>query len=226
MRIVIKLGGHLFTSELDPERISSYTEVLRKLISEGHQVVVVAGGGEVSRKYISAARKLGATEVMCDELGIDVARMNAQLLIIRLGKEAYPEPPSSNKELRLALASGKIVILGGLHPGQSTNAVAAAAAEEIRADLLINATNVDGVYSADPKSDSRAKLFSRITPSELIDLLISKSFGAGGYELFDMVAIKIVERSKIPTVIIDGKKPENIIRVIHGEKLGTRLIYD
>jgi uridylate kinase len=226
LRIAIKLGGHLFPLKLDPEKISSYTEILRKLAAQGHQIVVVAGGGEVSRKYISAARKLGATEALCDELGIEVARLNAQLLIIKLGEEAYPKPPSSNRELRLALASGKIVILGGLHPGQSTNAVAAMAAEEMRADLLINATNVDGVYSADPKKDPQAKFLSKIESSKLIDLLLSKSFGAGGYELFDMVAIKIVERSKIPTVIIDGRKPENIMRVIHGEKLGTHLIYD
>lgn len=225
LRIAIKIGGHLFPFELDPARISSYAETFLKLRSEGHQLLAVAGGGEVSRKYISVARQLGATEAFCDELGIEVARLNALLLITKLGGEAYPRPPSSNEELRLALTSGKIVILGGLHPGQSTNAVAAVAAEEMRADMLINATNVEGVYSADPKKDKKAKLLGEVKPSALVDLLGSKSFGAGGYELFDVVAVKIVERSKIPVVIIDGRKPENIIRVIHGEKLGTRLVY-
>lgn len=226
MRVAVKIGGHLFPFELDAARISSYAEVFLKLRSEGHQILAVAGGGEVSRKYISAARQLGATEAFCDELGIKVACLNARLLITKLGGDAYPRPPSNNEELRLALASGKIVVLGGLHPGQSTNAVAAVASEEMRADILINATNVEGVYSADPKKDPKAKLLDEVKSSKLIDLLGSKSFGAGGYELFDMVAIKIVERSKIPVVIIDGRDPENIIRVIRGEKLGTRLIYD
>jgi uridylate kinase len=151
LRIAIKLGGHLFPYDLDTKKLSSYVEILRRLKSEKHYVLVVAGGGEIARKYISAARQLGAAEALCDELGIMVANLNARLLIAKLEDDAYPIPPSNNEELRLALVSGKIVVLGGLQPGQSTNAVAAIAAEVMKADLLINATNVEGVYSADPK---------------------------------------------------------------------------
>jgi len=225
MRVAIKLGGHLFPFDMDVSRISSYTDVLLRLKSEGHQILVVAGGGEVSRKYISVARRLGATEAFCDNLGIVVSRLNASLLIAKLGENAYPKSPSNNDELRVALDSGKITILGGLQPGQSTNAVAAIAADEMKADLFVNATNVEGVYTLDPKKDPKAKLMAEIDSSKLIEMLATKGFEAGGYELFDIVAAKIVERSKIPTVIIDGRKPENIIRAVHGESIGTRLLY-
>jgi uridylate kinase len=225
LRVAIKLGGHLFPFNMDVARISSYTDVLLRLKSEGHQILVVAGGGEVSRKYISTARQLGATESFCDDLGIVVSRLNASLLIAKLGDNAYPISPLNSDELRVALDSGKITILGGLQPGQSTNAVAAIAADEMKADLLVNATNVEGVFTSDPKKDPKAKLLTEISISELIEMLIAKGFEAGGYELFDIVAAKIVERSKIPTVIIDGRKPENIVRAVHGEPLGTRLNY-
>ncbi|HJX22819.1 MAG TPA: UMP kinase [Candidatus Bathyarchaeia archaeon] len=225
MRVAIKLGGHLFPFDMDVTRISSYTDVLLRLKSEGHQILVVAGGGEVSRKYISTARRLGATEAFCDDLGIAVSRLNASLLMAKLGENAYPKSPSNQDELRVALEGDKITVLGGLQPGQSTNAVAAIAADEMRADLLVNATNVEGVYTSDPKKDPKAKLLTEIDSSRLIEILFNKGFEAGGYELFDMVAAKIVERSKIPTVIIDGRKPENIARVVHGEIMGTRLRY-
>ncbi len=225
MRVAIKLGGHLFPFNMDAARITSYADVLLQLKSEGHLILVVAGGGEASRKYISIARQLGATEAFCDDLGISVSRLNASLLIAKLGENAYPKVPVNQDELKVALEGGKITVLGGLQPGQSTNAVAAIAAEEMRANLLVNATNVEGVYTSDPRRDSKAQLLVEIDSSRLIEILIDKGFEAGGYELFDMVAAKIVERSKIPTVIIDGRKPENIARVVHGETIGTRLRY-
>jgi len=224
LRIAIKIGGHVFPFRLDLKRISEYAEVFKRLRSDGHRLIVITGGGEEARKYIDAARKLGGSELVCDLIGIQVSRLNARLLISRLGIDAYPEPPTNVEELRKAFETEKIVILGGLQPGQSTNAVAALSAESIDAALLINATDVDGVYTADPQKDANAKKLDKINADDLLKKIMSKELWAGTYELFDPVAIKIVKRSRILTRIIDGRKVGNIARVIRGEELGTLIL--
>jgi uridylate kinase len=223
VKLVIKIGRYIFDGSFDTEKISTYVKLFRTLKRDFHKIVVVTGGGEDSRNYIRAARKLGGSEFICDVLGIGVSRLNALLFIAGLREDAYPEPPSTLEELRKAFEGGKIVIMGGLQPGQSTNAVAALAAEAIGANLLINATNIDGVYSADPKLNSKAQKLKVITTDKLLKMVLDGTLLAGRYELFDPIAIKIVGRSKIPARIIDGRKPDNIIRVIKGEDIGTLI---
>ena len=224
MKAVIKLTGSIFPSKLNIDRISEYVKLFVELKNEGHKIVLVAGGGEQARKYISAARKMGASEVSCDLIGINVARLNARLLIAGLGEDAYSEPPINVVELRKAFESGKIVVLGGLQPGQSTNAVGIISAESIEADLFINTTDVEGVFSEDPKKKQDAKLLRQISADEILRIALSYRVDAGSYKLFDPVAAKMVKRSRIPTRILDGRNPENIRKVFHGEELGTLIV--
>lgn len=223
MKTVIKLGGHLFPSRLSPETISVYAETLINIRTIGHRLVVVIGGGKVAREYIDAARRLGASEFACDLIGIEVARLNARLFIAKLGEDAYPEPVTSLPELRRTFETRKIVFLGGLQPGQSTNAVGILSAEAVNADLFINATDVDGVYTADPEEDSTARKLDVVKTDVLLKMLLANELWAGGYPLFDPVAIKIVERSGIPTRIIDGRNPTNIEEAAKGKALGTLI---
>ena len=222
-KLVVKIGRHLFSSNIDAKKILTYAELFQKLQKNGFRIVVVTGGGEEARKYIAVARELGVSEFICDILGIGVSRLNAFLLIAGIGDAAYPEPPSTLEELRKAFENEKIVVMGGLQAGQSTNAVAALAAEAIGADLLINATDIDGVYTVDPKKDPNAKKFMVIKTNELLKLVLDSKLLAGKYELFDPIAIKIVERSKIPTRIIDGTKTDNIELVVKGKPIGTLI---
>jgi uridylate kinase len=223
LKVVIKIGGHVFASEPDVKGIKEYSELLRKLNDDGHKVVAVMGGGEEARKYIQIAKKLGGSELICDIFGIEVSRLNARLLITALGEDAYPEPPVSIEDLMKAFEGGKIVVMGGLQPGHSTNAVGILAAEAIGADLFVNATNVDGVYTSDPKKDPKARKLNIIKTDELLSLTSIKRIEAGSYSLFDPVAIRIVERSHIPTRIVDGRNPKNIERAIRGEAVGTLI---
>jgi len=224
MKIVIKIGGYAFPSEIDVGLIIEYANILRQLRKDGHIVVAVTGGGENARKYINSARKLGGAEFLCDLIGIHVSRLNAYLLITKLGEDAYPNPPTSIDELMQALMTGKIVVVGGLQPGQSTNAVAAIAAEAVGADMLINTTDVDGVYTADPKKDPHAKKLPVVNIKEFIDIVSGEKMFAGSYDLFDLPALKIIERSKIPTWIVNGRSVENVAKAILGEKVGTHVI--
>ncbi|MGQ9543304.1 MAG: UMP kinase [Candidatus Bathyarchaeia archaeon] len=225
MRIVIKAGGYLFSPEIDIENIRRFSIVIKKLRNMGHSIVIVTGGGFRARQYIEAVRRLGGDEAYCDDVGIRFARLNALLLISALGDDAYPEVPEDTQELRVYHQLGKIVVLGGLQPGQSTNAVAAISAEAVGADMLINATDVDGVYLKDPKIDPSARRLEEISIKEFMKIILDEKAVAGGYKLFDPVAVKIIERSKIPTWILNGRDPENILRVVEGLKVGTRIVF-
>ena len=219
--MVIKLSGSLFDSDI--LEITKLSELIKKLVREGVRFVLVAGGGAEARKFIKRGRRLGLDESTLDEIGIQVARLNAMLLIGGLGDLAYPSVPTTLEELTLAFETGKVVVLGGLHPGQSTNAVAALAAERVKADLFINATDVDGVYDRDPDLYPSAKLLSEIDLKELKRILGRTSTKAGTYELLDPIALRIIERSKLKCIIVRCKA-DIIEKAIKGEKVGTVVV--
>ncbi len=228
MRAVLKIGGSLLYNtdgKVLTDKIREYAVIIKSLVQDGHSLVIVVGGGKPARTFITAARELGASEAQCDWLGIKLARNNAELLCAALGELAYPRIIETLDELETAILHGKIVLMGGLIPGQSTNAVAAVAAETVHAEMLFNATNVDGVYDRDPKKDG-AILLDIITINQLTDILSESGTKAGEYKLFDPVAIRVVARSKIPTTIFNGSNPDNVARVFRREKIGTRIIHD
>jgi len=202
--------------------LKDYATFLVK-ISKICQPVVIAGGGNIARHYISHARSSGADESTLDELGIEVSRLNAKLLIYSLQNRAYPHPPTTLQEVRHAVDSGQIVIAGGLHPGQSTNGTAALIAEKIQADQFLNATDVDGVYDMDPNKNKKAKKFKQIELKNLRNMLIHEDSIAGGYDLMDIVALKIIERSKIKTRILKAD-PKILEKAIKGEDVGTKIV--
>ncbi|MHA2072030.1 MAG: UMP kinase [Candidatus Thorarchaeota archaeon] len=228
MRAVLKLGGSLLYDDkghILANIVRDYAKVVASMIKDGHSMVIVVGGGRPARVFISAARHLGASEAQCDWLGIKVARNNAELLCAALGKIAYPKIVETLDELETAILFGKVVLMGGLNPGQSTNAVAALAAETVQADILLNATNVDGVYDRNPKI-SGAKKLDAVTIDQLSEILSGSGTRAGEYKLFDPVAIRVVGRSKIPTVIFNGNDPENLRKIMKGSRIiGSRIVH-
>ncbi|MCD4842479.1 MAG: UMP kinase [Methanosarcinales archaeon] len=222
MILVVSIGGSVLTSNLDPERIRKYASSIQAL-AEKHTTYIVVGGGRIARDYITAARDLGANEVECDIIGIDMTRINAKLLIAALGSTAYPVPLTSYQDARNAALSGKVVVMGGLIPGQTTDAVSAVLAEYVGADLLINATSVDGVYTADPNLDSKAEKISSMTPSQLVDIVIKINMSAGSNSPLDPLAAKIIQRCGIKTFVIDGREPGNINEAAAGRHNGTLI---
>jgi len=219
-RIVIKLSGSLFGLE-DTKKIKQFAEFFVR-ISKMCQPIIIAGGGTIARHYILHARSSGADESTLDELGIEVSRLNAKLLIYALQDKAYPHPPINLKEVAHATDSGLIVVTGGLHPGQSTNATAALIAEKVRASVFLNATDVDGVYDSDPNKNKNAKKFKKIPIKKLRSMLVHQDSLAGSYDLMDIVALKVIERSKIKTRVI--KADIKILeRVIKGNPEGTEI---
>ena len=223
MKVVLKLGGFVFDSELSGSKLHGYVKVL-EAFSRRNRVVIVTGGGSIARRYIAAARELGASEFVSDQIGIHVSRLNARLLASGLGESAFPKIPESPDGMIEAMGSGLIVVMGGLQPGQSTNAVAALAAEAMGADLLVNATDVDGVYTADPRKDRNAKKLDEVTPEKLMVILSTKGIRAGEYDLMDPLAIRIIQRCRLPAVIVDGRSPSNVEKAMQGKRIGTRIV--
>ncbi len=220
-RIVIKLSGRIFGLD-NVKMLKDYASFLVK-ISKICQPIVVAGGGNIARHYITHARSSGADESTLDELGIDISRLNAKLLIYALKNKAYSHPPTTLQEVKHAVDDGLIVVTGGLHPGQSTNGTAALIAEKISAEQFLNATDVDGVYDMDPNKFKNAKKFKRIEIKKLRNMLVREDSIAGGYDLMDIVALKIIERSKIKTRIL--KADIKILeKAIKGEDVGTEIV--
>ncbi len=218
MKIVLSLGGSVFEGV---ERIKGFANVLDE-IAEEHKLFVVVGGGKMARELIEKARNLGANEVMCDYLGIAVTRINAMLLAFAM-KNSAKKIPENFIEAEELSKNYKAVVMGGTFPGHTTDATAALLAEFVGADLFLNATSVDGIYSEDPRKNPNAYKFEKISPRELLMLVAKEQSKAGVNVVMDILAVKILERSKIKAVVFRGE-PENIKRIVNGEKIGTLVI--
>ena len=222
MRIVITVGGSIIIKDHDYRRFKDYADVLKEMAAE-NEIFVVVGGGRTARDYIGIARGLGVSEALCDDVGIDVTRLNARLLVMALGEDAYPVVPQNFRQALEFSSSGKIIVMGGTEPAHSTDAVGSILAEFVDADMLVNATSVDGLYDKDPNKYPDAKMFNEVTPSRMMELMSSNEIKAGTYEFFDTTAIQIIKRSAIDTVIVNGNDAQNVQRALT-QKIGTRIV--
>lgn len=215
MPVVVNVGGSVLAPSPGSDRFQEYAEALSTIQED---VFVVVGGGGAARDYISIARGLGANEAVCDKIGIDVTRLNARLLISALGRRAYPEPPENYQAAEAAMAAhGQFVVMGGVAPGQSTDAVAAILAEYVDAEKLIFATSVPGIFERDPNTHPEAEMIPEISPSDLVDLVMRIEIKAGSKSPVDPLATKIIERSRINARVLGGEDPWTVVDAVEGD---------
>jgi uridylate kinase len=216
--VVLSLGGSVLVKDDDP---SAYISELAEMIvdvSSRVKLYIVAGGGRTARYYIRAGRALGATEECLDLMGIGATRLNARLVVSALKGHACPEPPKDYEEAVRAGAAFPIVVMGGVVPGVTTDAVSARLAERVKATRVVNATSVDGAYTADPKKDVCARRIARMSHDELVKLVSGTAKGAGPTTVFDPVGAEVLLRVRIPLVIVDGRSIKNLKLAIEGEE--------
>lgn len=225
-RVVAAVGGSVLVPSLEEHRLKEWADTLIRLSEKGIQVFVVVGGGGEARRYISACRDIALDEASSDEIGIMVTRINAALLIGALKEYAYPRAAESYLQAKEFAVSGKIVVMGGVTPGQTTDAVGAVLAEETNSSMLLDLTAVDGIYTADPKRDPSAKKFDTMTPAELISLIMKEKMNAGSNMIIDLVAAKVTERSGVPLVVIDGRDPKILEDALLDGKFSGTVVGD
>jgi len=225
MRVVVSIGGNVLAPDLDAARVEAHAATIEGLVESGHEVGVVTGGGTVAREYIGTARELGANEIDLDELGIRVTRLNARLLIAALGEAAAPAPAETLVDADVALRRGEVPIMGGTAPGHTTDAVGTALAESVDADLVVYATSVSGVFDADPDGDGDATKFDELTAPELVDVVQSIDIEAGSNAPVDLLAAKLLQRSGLRGIVLDGTDPDAVRRAVEaGEHGGTDVV--
>ncbi len=221
MNIVLKLGGHvIFGEQINTDLLKQYVSIIGDLFDGGRWVVVV-GGGEIARKYIKAAKQLGLDEASCDEAAIKITRVNAYLFARSLGDKACQKIPETVDEIRLLSDTGRVVVAGGLQPGQSTMAVSILAASVVGAERIVVATDVDGIYSDDPKKNREAKLIPHMSYEEMAELARKVSQNAGKYQIIDMVGMAMLFRTRIPLYYVNGYKPDMVKDAVLGKRAGT-----
>jgi uridylate kinase len=228
MRVVVSVGGSVLVPDPDSNRVAAYAAVIEELVGAGHEVAAVVGGGGVAREYIGAARALGANEIELDQLGIAVTRLNARLLLAALDEELAASTVAEEYEAGAeALHRGDVAVMGGVVPAQTTDAVAAALAEYVGADLLVYATSVPGVFSADPNEEPDAERYDELTAAELVETVASMEMTAGASAPVDLLATKVIQRAGLDTYVLDGADPERVHRaVVDGDFDGTRVVAD
>lgn len=225
MKVVLSIGGSVLAPDLEPARVRDYADAVEQLVDAGCSLGVVVGGGGVAREYIRAARELGANEIQLDQLGIAVTRLNARLLIAALGETAAVSPAHDYETAVETIRRGEVAVMGGAVPGQTTDAVSAAIAESVEADLLVFATSVDGVYSADPNANDDVERYPELTAGELVEVISGIEMSAGSSAPVDLLGAKLIERSGMRTIVLDGSDPSEVVdAVLAGEHTGTDIL--
>ena len=227
-RILLKLSGESLAGEnkqgINTQRLAEYAEQVKSIAQKGIQVGIVIGGGNIFRG-LSGAQK-GFDRVKGDQMGMLATVINALALASALESIGQPvrvltsirmEPIgdfySPAKAQRL-LDKGNVVILAGGTgaPYFTTDTGSSLRALEIKADVMLKGTRVDGIYTADPEKDPTATKFSEITYDEVI---------RRGLKVMDLTAIVMCKDNGLPIYVFDMDKVGNLEKVINGEQIGT-----
>lgn len=225
-RVILKLSGEALAGDsnigIDSQTISNIAEKVKELANNGVQVAIVVGGGNFWRGRSSK----GMDRTTADHMGMLATVINALALQDALERIDIPtrvqtaiemrqiaEPYIRRKAVR-HLEKGRVVIFaaGIGNPYFSTDTTAALRAAEIEAEVILLAKKVDGVYDSDPAVNKDAKKFEKLS---YIDV-INKGLG-----VMDSTAASLCMDNKIPIIVFDLKNPNNIIKVIKGEMIGT-----
>ncbi len=221
MRIVVKIGGSVVASPPNPKLIQKYAELIKDLRRQGYEVAVVVGGGRLAREIVDLARKLSLSEREQDELAISVSRLFAQILSMKIGGYQWRNVPTTPEEAAGILRKRGVVVMGGVKPGMTTDAVAALVASKSGADLIIKATDQNGIYTRDPRKHPDAKKLDEVSFEDLGKLLAENRHKAGIHQILDPEAIRILRDKRIKTVVINGFNPQNVLLAVRGAKVGT-----
>jgi uridylate kinase len=221
MRVVFRIGGSVVASPVNTELMNKYVEILKSVRAKGHEVAVVVGGGQLAREFIGIAKDLGLGMQAQDEIAISVSRLFAQLFLKKFGGSACSKVALTLDDAAECLSSGKIVVMGGLKPGITTDTVATLVAERLNAGLLVKGTDQEGIYNKDPRKHSDAVKLDHLALEDLVGVFSENRHKAGIHQIIDPEAVKVLKRKRVKLIVVNGFRPENILAAVKGEKVGT-----
>ncbi len=135
--------------------------------------------------------------------------------------EINPMEEEYTEDAAELVEGGNDVVMGGLKPGMTTDAVAAMLADDIKADLLVKATDQDGIFNRDPRKFPDAHLLDSLSFDDLDKLFEADRHRAGIHQILDPEAVRLLQKGRIKTVVVNGSKPENVMLAVRGERVGT-----
>jgi len=218
MKAVLRIGGSVLGSPPSSKVVNAYANVISDLNYEGHSIAVVVGGGQVSREYIKSAAEMGLSTYQQDTVAIHASRLNARLVAMKLG--GVSSVPTSIDGMLQRLARNRVAVMGGLKPGITTDTVAAIVAQKWRADIMVKASDQNGIYNEDPRTNKKAKMLDKMTYERMREIL-GGSHRPGIHSIIDPVAVDQLTESRVRLVVLNGSDAKGVIRAIHGEKIGT-----
>ena len=209
---------------IDPDRLKEYAEEIKAVVDKGVEVAIVIGGGNIFRGLSGSSK--GVDRVQGDHMGMLATVINALALQSSLENEGIEtrvqtaikidevaEPFIRRRAMR-HLEKGRVVIFGGGtgNPYFTTDSAAVLRAIEIKADVILKGTRVDGIYSADPEKDENATRYNQITFEDVL---------RKGLKVMDTTAFTLSQENELPIVVFDMNKEGNLMKVVTGEDVGT-----
>jgi uridylate kinase len=229
-RILLKLSGEALMGNknfgIDEERLLQYAREIKKVYEKGVQIAIVIGGGNIFRGV--QAEKSGMDRVHGDYMGMLATVINSMAIQSALEGMSVPtrlqsaikmeqicEPFIRRRAIR-HLEKGRVVIFGSGtgNPYFTTDTAAALRAIEIQANVILKGTRVDGVYDKDPEKFPDARKFEEISYQQAYDLNL---------KIMDLTAFTLCKENKLPIVVFDMNKENNLLKLINGEKIGTKV---
>ncbi len=229
-RILLKLSGEALMGDrdygIDPKRIAEYAQEIKKVVEKGVEVAIVIGGGNIFRGVAGASN--GMDRVQADYMGmlattinglalqsaLEDANMQTRLLTA-IKMEQVAEPFIKRRAVR-HLEKGRVVIFGGGtgNPYFTTDTAAVLRAIEVSAEVILKGTRVDGIYTSDPEKNADATKFENITFKDVMNK---------GLKVMDMTAFTLSEENKLPIIVFDMNKKGNLLKLLSGENIGTKV---
>jgi uridylate kinase len=227
-RILLKLSGESLMGEkqygIDNDQVLQYAQDIKSVSDTGVEIAIVVGGGNIFRGL--SAEKSGMERAQADYMGMLATVINCMALqnaLESIGVETRLQSAIKMEQIcepyirRRAvhhLEVGKIVIFGAGtgNPYFTTDTAASLRAIEIKADVVLKGTRVDGIYTADPEKDPSATRYNEISFQEVYDK---------GLNVMDMTAITLCQENKLPIIVFDMNKPGNFMKIAKGEPIGT-----
>lgn len=230
-RILLKLSGESLMGEqsygISPAMLEQYAADIKQVVDEGVEVAIVVGGGNIFRGLSGASK--GMDRVQGDYMGMLATLINSMALQAELEKQGMKtellgglaiEPickAMSRRRAVEAMQEGRVVIIGGGtgNPFFTTDTASTLRAIEIKADVILKGTRVDGVYTADPEKDPTATKYQTLTFQEALGKKL---------KIMDLTAFALCEENNLPIYVFDMNTPGNLLKVVTGNPIGTEVV--